>query len=84
VIVTRDQAIPLLANVTVAGITSTVRGLSTEVGLGVREGLRRECVVNCDNLFTMPKSALGPYRGSLGPESLRRLDDALRIALDPD
>lgn len=83
-IVTRDQAIPLLANVTVAGITSTVRGLSTEVGVGVREGLLRECVINCDNLFTMPKSELGAYRGSLGPEPMRRLDDALRIALDLD
>ena len=83
-VVTRDAAIPLLANVTVAGITSTVRGLSTEVGVGAREGLRRECVINCDSLFTLPKSALEAYRGSLGPELILHLDDALRIALDLD
>jgi len=84
VIVTRDVAIPLLANVTVAAVTGTVRGLPTEVPLGRQHGLARECVVNCDNLFTIPKSALGRRRGELDPESLDRLRNALRVALDVD
>ena len=67
-IVTRDGAIPVLRNVTVAGITSTIRGLSTEVHVGPAEGLARESVVNCDNLFTLPKAGLGRYRGSLDAE----------------
>ncbi len=83
-IVTRDVAIPLLANVTVAAVTGTVRGLPTEVPLGRQHGLARECVVNCDNLFTIPKSALGRRRGELDPESLDRLRNALRVALDVD
>ncbi len=83
-IVTRDHAIPLLANVTVATITSTVRGLVTEVPVGKEHGLTRECVINCDNLFTIPKSALGRRRGELDPESLERLRSALTIALGLD
>lgn len=83
-IVTRDRAIPVLRNVTVAGIASTVRGFPTEVAVGLDEGLARESVVNCDNLFTLPKDGLGRYRGSLGPEATRHLDDALRIALGLD
>ena len=83
-IVTRDVAIPLLANVTVAFITSTIRGLPTEVPLGKEHGLARASVVNCDSLVTIPKRALGTRRGELDPESLDRLRTALRIALDLD
>jgi mRNA interferase MazF len=82
VVVTRDRAIPLLANVTVAAVTGTIRGLPTEVPLGRAQGLARECVVNCDNLFTIPKQAVGRRRGELDPELLERLRGALMIALD--
>ena len=82
--VTRDQAIPVLRNICVAAITSTVRGLPTEVPVGREHGLRRDAVVNCDNLFTVPKRALETRRGSLGPEQLDGLRASLRIALDLD
>ena len=81
-IVTRDRAIPLLANVTVAAITATIRGLPTEVPIAQGEGLSRESVVNCDNLFTIPKASLGRQRGRLDPASVERLRSALLIALD--
>jgi mRNA interferase MazF len=84
VIVTRNVAIPLLRNVCVVAVTSRSRGVPTEVPLGPREGLARDCVANCDNLFTLPKAALGRRRGSLGPEQLQGLNAALRIALDLD
>jgi mRNA interferase MazF len=82
VVVTRDRAIPILANVTVAAVTGTIRGLPTEVPLGPEQGLARECVVHCDSLFTIPKQALGGRRGELDPESIVRLRAALMIALD--
>jgi mRNA interferase MazF len=82
VVITRDRAIPILANVTVAAVTGTIRGLPTEVQLGPEHGLARECVVNCDNLFTIPKQSLGSRRGELDPESIGRLRTALMIALD--
>lgn len=50
--------------------------------LGRKHGLARECVVNCDNLFTIPKHAVDRRRGGLDPESLARLRAALMIALD--
>ncbi len=74
----------MLRNVTIAGITSTIRGVATEVSVGRDEGLGHESVVNCDNLFTLPKAALGRYRGSLDPVQVALLDDALRIALGLD
>ncbi|MBD0349465.1 MAG: type II toxin-antitoxin system PemK/MazF family toxin [Thermoleophilia bacterium] len=84
VVLTRDRAIPILANVTVATVTGTVRGLPTEVPVGTREGLMRDAVVNCDNLFTIPKASLGRRRGALGPEAIDRLRTALMIALELD
>lgn len=84
VIVTRPVAIPYLANVTVVLVTSRVRGLPTEVELGGAHGLAEGSVANCDNVLTVPKSALDRQRGSLGPADERALDDALRIALALD
>jgi mRNA interferase MazF len=68
--------------VTVAAVTGTIRDLPTEVPLGRAHGLARDCVLNCDNLFTIPKRALGRRRGQLDPESVVRLRAALMIALD--
>lgn len=83
-IVTRNVAIPLLRNVCVVDVTSTVRGLPTEVPLGQAQGLASDCAANCDTISTVPKGALGRRRGMLGPAELSRLDDALRIALELD
>ena len=84
VIATRSRAIPYLRNVCVVAVTSRIRGLPTEVPLNASHGLARECVANCDNLFTVSKTALGRRRGSLGPEDTVRLNAALRIALELD
>jgi len=84
VIVTRPSAIPHLPNVTVVLITTRVRGLPTEVELGVAHGLVEGSVANCDNVLTIPKAALARHRGTLGPAELHTLDDALRIALALD
>jgi mRNA interferase MazF len=81
---TRDSAIPLLANVTVAAITTRIRGLRTEVPLDERHGLDRSSVINCDNVVTVPKTALGRLRGHLDPKASARLRDALMIALGLD
>jgi mRNA interferase MazF len=82
--VTRDVAIPALADVTVALITSTIRDIPSEVRLGPEDGLDHECVVNCDQLQTIPKASIGRPRGHLGPEKLSRLRAALTVALGLD
>lgn len=65
-------------------MTGAIRDLPTEVPVGPEHGLAYQSVVNCDNLFTVPKSALQTRRGSLDPEALDRLRSGLRIALDVD
>ena len=82
VVLTRDRAIPLLSKVVVAAVTGTVRGLPTEVPVGPEHGLIRESVVNCDNLFTVPKRELGTRRGELDVRALEQLRKAIRLALD--
>jgi mRNA interferase MazF len=84
IIVTRPTAIPYLANVTVVVVTTRVRGLPTEVELGAAHGVIEGSVANCDNVLTVPKSALVARRGMLGPAELRALDEALRLALALD
>jgi mRNA interferase MazF len=81
VLVSRDEAYAVRALVIVAPVTTTVRGYAVEVKLGRREGLRRDCVVNCDWLVTIAKGDLLERAGVLSAAKLAQLDDALRFAL---
>jgi mRNA interferase MazF len=82
VVVTREQAIPVLSAVTVALVTSTVRGHPAEVPLdGTHLDLHGHWVLNCDDLETLPKRLLTRCRGHLSPGQLRALDRALEVAL---
>ena len=84
VLLSRDEAYSLRALVIVAPVTTTVRGYAVEVKLGTREGLPRECVVNCDWLVTIAKKDLTERAGSLSRTKLAQLEDALRFALGLD
>lgn len=84
VLVSRDEAYDVRAMVIAAPATTTVRGYAVEVKLGRREGLPRDCVVNCDWLVTIPKRDLLSRAGALGAAKLAQLDDALRFALSLD
>jgi mRNA interferase MazF len=77
-VLTRDEAIPVLRTVVVAPVTRTVRGIPTEVTLGPAEGLATECVATMDNLLTFPKSMLVRRMGSLS--SSRRGEPCQSIA----
>jgi len=81
-IVSRDATLSVRSRVTVAPVTRTMRGIRSEVALGRAHGLRAACVANCDNLQTIPKTAIGPRRlGKLPAMELASLDRALRFAL---
>jgi mRNA interferase MazF len=84
VVLTRNEAIPLLRRVTVAPITSTIRGLPSEVRVGEAEGLDHDSAVSCDNIVTLPQVRLDRRRGALGPDAVRALDAAVIIALGID
>jgi len=81
VLLSRDEAYDVRALVIVAPVTTTVRGYAVEVKVGRREGLPRECVVNCDWIVTLPKADLVNRAGALSATKMRQLDDALRFAL---
>ena len=81
VLLSRDEAYGVRAMVIVAPATTTLRGYAVEVKVGRREGLPRDCVVNCDWLVTVPKADLVARAGALSAAKRRQLDDALRFAL---
>jgi mRNA interferase MazF len=84
VVLTRELVRPHMARVAVAPITTTARGLSTEVPVGPANGLDHACVVSCDNIVTVPKSALGPQIGYLLPAQESALTAAIHTAFDLD
>lgn len=66
---------------TVATITSTVRGIPSEVVLDPRDGFDQLCAVNCDTLLTIDKILLERRFGALSAPRLVEFDEALRFAL---
>jgi mRNA interferase MazF len=56
-------------------------GLSTQVRVGIAEGLKKESSIHCDELISLPKSALTHYVGSLKAAALRELSGALAVSL---
>lgn len=83
-VLTRELVRPHLKRVTVAPITTTVRGLSTEVPVSSANGLDAPGVVSCDNIVTVPASALGPQIGVLLPVQEGALTAAIHAAFDLD
>jgi len=65
-----------------APVYSAYHGLSTQVLVGIEQGLKHDSSIHCDDLVSLPKSVLTDYVGSLPPEKLAELNQALRAALD--
>lgn len=83
-ILTRASAIPYLSRVTVAPITTTVRGVPSEVPLGPDDGMRQACVANLHNLVTIDQKTLGRRLGQLDLHRMREVCHALAFALGCD
>jgi mRNA interferase MazF len=81
-VLTREPVRPYMARVTVAPITTTIRGLSSEVLVGRANGLENESVVSCDNIVTIPKSVVGRHIGYLLASQENALSAAIRSAFD--
>jgi mRNA interferase MazF len=69
------------SSVVCAPLYTAYDGLSTQVSVGTAEGLKHESSVHCDELISMPKSALTDYVGKLGGAKLAALDHALAVAV---
>lgn len=82
VVLTREVVRPHMNVVTVAPITTTIRGLSTEVPVGAANGLAARSVISCDNITTIPVVDLGEQIGVLFEPQERALSAAIQSAFD--
>lgn len=81
-VLTRTEVLDVRELVTVAEISSSIRGLAAEVGLIHSEvGLGRPSVVNCDGIHTIPQSALTTHVGEVGDETMRNVCSAVAYAI---
>jgi len=83
-VLARPALIEALHTVTVAAITSTLRGSPTEVELGIEEGLKGTSCVNLCNVFTVRQSELHRFVGTVAPAKMRAACRALAIAVGCD
>lgn len=67
-----------------APVYSRYDGLSTQVRIGVEEGLKRDSSIHCDELVSLPKSMLTHYVGRLNEDKIAELNRALLTALELD
>jgi mRNA interferase MazF len=81
-VVTRNVAIPHLAQVLVAPITRTIRNIPTEIRLGERNGLRVDCVALIDGLVPISRAFLTDRVGRLGVEEVGEICRALAAMAD--
>src|SRR5215472_14210033 len=81
VVLTRNGAVDYLSAVTVAPITSTVRGVPSEVLLTEKDGMKNPCAINLHNVVTVSKSHLGRRVAMLSAERLGEVCAAWGFAL---
>ncbi|HLY40544.1 MAG TPA: type II toxin-antitoxin system PemK/MazF family toxin [Terracidiphilus sp.] len=84
VVLTRDSAISYLANITVAPITSAIRGVPSEVVLNEEDGMKVRCAINLHNLVTVSKDHLGRRVAQLRSTRMSEICAALRFSLGCD
>ena len=82
VILTRNSILEYLGEVTVAPITSTIRDIPSEVLLTSKDGMKKNCAINCDHIQTVTKNKIGSTITTLTQDKLRQLSKAIWFALD--
>ena len=84
VVLTRDSAVAYLSTVTVAPITSTIRGVPSEVVLSEDDGMKRSCAVNLHNAITVSQERLGKRVARLSSLRMNEICAALRFSVGCD
>jgi len=79
-VLTRDAALPVMRNVTVALVTRTIRDIPTEVRLGEGDGMPVDCAISLDNLRTVPQSLLSEPILNLSGAQMHEVCVALEVA----
>jgi mRNA interferase MazF len=83
-LLSRDAAYEYLNKFTAVDVTSSIRNIAMEVPLGKAEGLSKPCVANCDNIRTVPRSALVKRIGQLSPARREEVKRAVGHSLGWD
>ena len=83
-ILTRGSAIDYLSRLTIAPITSTIRGVPSEVTLGPEDGMKQPCAINLHNVITVGKNGIGRRIAELGTARMHEVCRALAFALGCD
>lgn len=83
-ILTRQEILGHLHGITVAPITTTIRGIPSAVVIGPESGLKTISAINLDNLVTVPKDELRSFVGALSPQIMAAVREALLFALGFD
>ena len=73
----RQDMIGRLSTVTVAPLTTTIRGVASEVVVGTEVGLKQASAVNLHHVATVPRAGLRAYVGTVPGEVMQRVCDAL-------
>jgi mRNA interferase MazF len=81
-LLSRDAAYRVRTSVTVGIVTRTIRNIPTEVPLGKEDGMPTRCVVNLDDILTIPKSRLTEQITTLPSEKMAAVAKAVVFALD--
>jgi mRNA interferase MazF len=81
VLLSRDEAYAVRNAITVAEVTSTIRGIPVEVALGPEDGLPKKCVVNLDTMATIRKNLLIERIAILQDEKMEQINLAIKFAL---
>jgi len=85
VVVSRQELIDsIYSTVICAPVYTSYEGLSTQVPIGIEEGLKHPGAIRCDELVSMLKTRLTDYTGILSEEKLTELAQALSIAIGID
>lgn len=81
VLLSRDEAYAVRNAVTVAEVTTTIRGIPVEVELGPEDGLPKKCVVNLDTIVTIRKDLLIERLAILREEKIEQINSAIKFSL---
>lgn len=82
VLLSRDVAYRVRTSITVGIVTRVARNIPVEVPLGTEDGMPQQCVVNLDDILTIPKTRLAERITMLSPQKMTAVARAVIFALD--
>jgi len=82
ILLSRDAAYRVRTSITVGMVTRTIRDIPVKVPLGPEDGMPQQCVVNLDNILTIPKARLAERITTLSHQKMTTVARAVIFALD--